>query len=440
MNRKKAIAWLYGEMPGLEAAGILSGETSALLRTHYGPVNVRSNRSLALLLFSILGAASIGLGIILLLAHNWNGLGRPLRTLLSFVPLMAGQAAVWHTLLRRPDSAPWREGSAVFLALAVGACISLVSQTYHIKGDMGAFLLTWLVLGAPLIYVLNATATALLYIAGLTCWAAAVQFANGQALLFWPLAAFLAPHVWMAQRGHPGGPRVRLLSWGVCAAAPFAVGFVMEKAMPGVWIVVYSALFCGMFLAGRGLFGSARFNAFHVAGFAGVAALTLVLTYEGVWRGIGWNHFRSGPGYNSLAEWQDYLMALAALSGVALLAVRPFRGKDWLAVASAGLPVLAVLGFTASAMDAPADVIMGMFNLYALVFGAVTVVTGLERDDLVMVNAGMAMVSMLIILRFFDADLGFTVRGVLFIVLGFAFLGANLAIVRRAAARRETAS
>jgi len=440
MSRRKAIAWLYGEFAELNAAGILSVEIIEQLRAHYGPVSIRSKRSTALLLFSILGAASIGLGIILLLAHNWNTLGRPIRTVLSFMPLMAGQALVWWTLLCRSRSTPWREGSGVFLALAVGACISLISQTYHIKGDMSTFLLTWIILGGPLVYVLDSTAVALLYLAGTTCWAAAVQFEHSQALLFWPLAAFLAPHIWQAFKNNPEGPRVQLLSWGLCVALPFATGFVLERTMPGLWLVVYSGLFCTLLLAGRGPFRAVRLNAFHLAGFLGVAVMTLILTYDGVWRDIGWNHYRHGAGYHAWLIWQDYAMALASLAGVIILAVQTVRRKDWLAAAAIGLPALAVLGFTASAQDVPAGIMVGAFNLYALILGAVIVVMGLQRDELITVNAGMALISMLIILRFFDADLTFTIRGLLFIVLGIGFLCANVAMVRRAATRKEAES
>jgi uncharacterized membrane protein len=39
-------------------------------------------------LFSILGAALMGSGIILLLAHNWDQLSRVMRTVISFAPLV----------------------------------------------------------------------------------------------------------------------------------------------------------------------------------------------------------------------------------------------------------------------------------------------------------------------------------------------------------------
>ncbi len=440
MNRNKAILWLYRELPALEQAGVLSHDTAVRMEAYYGPVTVRSRRIMALTLLSILGAASIGLGIILLLAHNWEDLPRSARTVLSFAPLLAGQTLAGWTLLRRSDSLAWREGSGTFLALAIGSSISLISQTYHIGGDVSAFLLTWLVLGGPLIYFLNSSAVALLYIAGLTGWAGAVQYEGGHTLLFWPLAAFLAPHVWRACKHDPEGPRIHVLSWGICAALPVAAGLILERSMPGLWIVVYSALFCILLLTGRSRFGKFRINAFVVSGFTGSTILTLILTYTDVWNEIGWEHYRSGGGYHPWAASQDYILALALLTGVVLLVVRGVERKDWFAVVSGGLPLLAVLGFTASALNVPASAVMAAFNAYMLIFGVTVLFAGLQRNELLAVNAGMAVFSVLIVARFFDAGISFTLRGILFIVLGLAFLGANLALARRTAAHKETIS
>ena len=251
MNRNKAIQWLYGELPALESSGVLTSESAQRLHDYYGPVTIRSRRQTAMLLLAILGALLIGLGIILLLAHNWNNLPRSARTLLSFAPLVAGQALAGWTLLRRTNSPAWREGSGLFLTLAIGASISLVSQTYHIPGDMTAFLLTWVVLAAPLIYLIRATTVALLYLAGITWWIGAARFEGGPTLVFWPLAAFFAPYVWMVHKENPGGPRMRLLSWAICAAAPIALGLVLERHTPGLWILAYSGVFSALLLLGR---------------------------------------------------------------------------------------------------------------------------------------------------------------------------------------------
>jgi len=52
----------------------------------------------------------------------------------------------------------------------VGAAIALVSQTYNISGDRADFILTWMLLIVPLVYLMAATIPAVIYVAGISTW------------------------------------------------------------------------------------------------------------------------------------------------------------------------------------------------------------------------------------------------------------------------------
>ena len=106
------------------------------------------------------GALLIGTGIIVILAHNWTQLSRPVRALLSFVPLLTGQALCAWTLLRKRQSLAWREGSTTFLTLAIGASLALISQTYQISGSFSRLLLAWTLLALPLAYLFSSGVSA----------------------------------------------------------------------------------------------------------------------------------------------------------------------------------------------------------------------------------------------------------------------------------------
>jgi len=59
------------------------------------------------------------------------------------------------------------------------------------------------------------------------------------------------------------------------------------------------------------------------------------------------------------------------------------------------------------------------------------IVLGCRNTKLRQLNGGMALLSLLLVTRFFDTDLGFFARGIVFIVLGACFLTANLVMARR---------
>ena len=431
---KKTIRWLYGELPELVAQGVLTPDSADALRNHYGSAERPSGRRIALILCSILGASLIGLGIILLLGHNWDDLSRQVRAVISFTPLVAAQLLAAYVIWRRGESVPWREGTATFLMLSMAAAIALVGQTYHISGDPGAFVLSWMLPSVPIVYLLGASLPALIYLVGITSWAGIAQGDGGHALLFWPMLAVVVPHIVQAFRRDRHGVRSTVLCWGLCLCLCVATGVTLEKVWPGLWIIVYAGLFASMYLAGS-LWQDDSLSDWQrplqVVGAVGAVVLALMLTYDWPWDDIGWGYYRHGWRHHEWAAVADYVLAVGLLaSTVSLLAIfmrRGERGKLFIGVA----PALAAIGYTVSAFTADETVAMTLFNLYLLVLGVGTIATGIRSERLSLVNAGMAVVAGLILARFFDSDMPFLLRGIAFIILGTGFLVTNLVLLRR---------
>jgi hypothetical protein len=72
-----------------------------------------------------------------------------------------------------------------------------------------------------------------------------------------------------------------------------------------------------------------------------------------------------------------------------------------------------------------------VFNVYFLLLGIGTTYSGIRHGRLGTMNGGLLLVSALIVARFLDVKLSFTARGIVFVGLGAAFLGTNLAMKRR---------
>ena len=434
MNRQQGIQWLYEELPALISAGVLSTETATRLQQYYGTVHVRQRRGLVLLICSILGAILIGLGIILLFAHNWQALSRPVRTVLAFLPLLAGQFLTGWAMQCRTASAAWREGAATFLCLAIGACIALVGQTYHLPGDMANFLLVWIVLGLPLIYLVPASLPAALAWIALTFWVSYAQQQWGHAALFWLLAAVPVPHLWVTLRHNPYGQRAVLLSWVLALCLSIAVGVTLEHRLPGLWIVVYTGMFAVFYLLDA--YAGDATPAFwqrpwHTVGAGGLAGLSLFLTYDEPWRRIGWHDYRTDWQALAWAAWQDYVLTIGLLALTLALVISLSRRQQTGKVLFGSAPVLAALAYVAVASGVPAQVAMVLFNIYVLLLGIGTIRSGIRQGRLGTMNGGLLLVSALIVARFLDVELSFTVRGIVFIALGAAFLGTNLVMKRR---------
>ena len=440
---KKSIQSLYDDLPQLIAQGVVTPDAASRLRAHYGPVDATRSSRLPVIVFGVLGALLIGAGIILLLAHNWENLSRPARAVLSFLPLVLAQALAAWAIVRRPQSLAWREGVSALLFLMIGASISLVAQTYNISGDLPRFILTWALLGLPLVYLFDAVVPALLALWGFTEWACHLRFADDFNGCYWLLAALLLPQLARWFRAGRFQVRPTLLLWALCASVTIAAGTTIERVLPGLWIILYAGLFAVMFLAGEFWFREAEgFWSRPLRHFGGTGVLTLsfLLTFEWPWREIGWNHWHWERMHD--ATWRAVpdavLGSVLPLAAIVLL-VMTRRRRTPLGLVLGVAPILATLGYCLCCLSNTYAPAAGLFDLYLLAAGLWLLVTGIRANQQGQMNVGLLAITALIVARFFDSDLSFLLRGLLFIALGIAFLVANVVMLRRKGVNREQA-
>lgn len=435
MSQIKRLHWLYDELPKLVAGGVLDAAAADRIRAHYGPTPERKPGSLAVLIFGVLGAALVGLGIILILANNWDELSRTVRAGITFALLFGAQAIAGFTITRRPESSAWREASGLFLGLCTGAAIALIAQTYNIPGDLGRFLMTWMLLILPLMYLLDAGVVTIGYLAGITWWAGYMQGHQYHALWFYPMAAAALPHLILTALRSPYATRTAWMLWAACICAAIAPGLVIERALPGLWIPLYASLFGLLYLGGAFWFSDAENlwqRPLHSAGALGLGLLSLIFTFEDVWDSVGWHHYRSwNQGYYDGAAIADYVVTAALIIGAVALLVTAIRRRRAEYIPLGAMPILAVAGFGIAAATDDSVAPWLAFNAYVLAISVYTIAQGLRSDRLTTTNAGMILLAALIGIRFFDSELSFIARGVVFIVLGLGFLGCNVMLLNR---------
>src|SRR5205814_2457044 len=167
---RSGIRWLLAELPELVTSGVLTQETADALRQHYSSQPSGEPRRIGFILSAILGSLLVGAGIILLVAHNWDFLSRPIRCAIAFTPLILTQALAIFVLLRRNESASWRECGAMLNVAAIGTAIALVGQTYQIQADFPRFILVWMLLALPIVSLFRTSVGLAIYFVGATVW------------------------------------------------------------------------------------------------------------------------------------------------------------------------------------------------------------------------------------------------------------------------------
>lgn len=423
----KTLAWLYAELPALEAAGLVTAQGAAGIRQRYGPVQQRSAAAIAVIGLSALGAAFIIGGVILLLASNWEMLGRTMRAGVALGLLIAAQAVVAFTLLRRKDSTAWREGSGLFLTGAIGACIALIGQTYHLPGNMEDFLWGWMLLAWPLIYLLNASTLAVLGMGGALSWAA--ENGSGHSVYLWLFVGGLLPHVALAALAQPGGARFQFLSWffvPFLLAAPPAFDVDVP---PLAFLLGYSLLFALFLFIGLTPMAGGWFNPWRIVGGGGIMALAVMLTFSPAWAGIASEYFygaERGP-----LHWRIYLAYFIMLGMFAPLVIYHLRHGNRVTILWALFPLLVLLCTVLLRKASTQDLPVVLCNAYVLVLAIASLREGVRLGRLGLTNIGMALLAIFAIARFVDLQIPFVLRGLLFILIGAAFLAGNIILARR---------
>lgn len=417
------------DIPELLEAGVIDQETAERLRNYYREKDGSSTNPL-FIVFGIVGAILVGLGIILIIAHNWDQFSIDVKTILAFVPLVSGQLVCAYALLRKTDSAAWREGGASFLIFAVGACIALVSQIYNIPGNLDAFMLTWLLLSLPLVYVMRSAAASLLYIVGAGFFAVETGYLDSTALepnIYWLLLLGVIPYYYRLVVLKPNSNSTAFHNWLLPSSAIIALGTVIN-GVEELMIIAYMSLFGLLYLIGRLPFFDNRkvgSNGYRSLGSAGTTIFLILLSFDWFWESLRkeplpWEQITSTP---------DFIiscipMVLAAVLFLYHLRIRP-------AVAAHPVAFLFLLFVPTFFAGLHSSLAVVLINIYVLVIGIVTMRNGAREDHLGLLNYGLLIISILAVCRFFDRDLSFVARGIMFVSVGIGFFLVNYYTLKR---------
>lgn len=419
---------LQKDIQKLLQAEIIDRSTADRIESYYNDQQKNSSSAL-LLIFGVLGALLAGLGIILILAHNWDQLPRAVKTVFAFIPLVAGQILCAYTLSRRPHSRTWRESSAVFLTLSIGASIALVSQIYHLEGELAGFLLIWIILALPIIYVMHSGMTALLAVIATAVYG--MQFvAEGLFTLFCVCMALLGAVIPFYLRMVKNDFGSNLLSF-LHFLIPIAMlcGFGILISGDGKYIMMmFMNLFGIAYMLGNAAGMRSidlKKNGYVIIGALGMIVLLLVHSFDSIWIEVLRDSEFNKPN-NQLGLWAFASTFLVAAGGLVYHFIHKSLDK-----VTPMMPVFLLFAgcYMLVQVSLPGTVLA--INLILLLIAVLTIMAGVSRDHLGILNYGLLVITALLICRFFDTSISFVVRGLLFIVVGVSFFFANRLIINK---------
>lgn len=411
------------ELEELVSAGIISQEKAAEIDAYFHQKeSERPNR--ILIAFGILGALLVGLGIILLVAHNWDHLSRSVKTMIAFVPVITSQVLVGYALWKGRYHRTLIESTVVLLILSVGACMALVSQIYNIPGTISTFMMTWVLLSAPLVYVAHSSMASLLVLLGITYYGMDVGYNHRGGQLpyaYWGIILVLLPYYWKLIKDYPKSNFTVFHHWFFPGSIALTLG--VFGAEWEFWLFpAYMSLSVICLVLAEKVRGESLFqNGYQVLGFAGVFIILLLSTFD-----FFWDEVREMDRFFAGREF-ILTLALSVLSVItSLLLKNLLKSSKWIIM---GFSFLALFVF-GRYFPTIAQVVA---NLAMMFLGVFYLRAGARTGRLAKMNLGFLIIMAVVLSRFFDSEISFVLRGLIFVIIGMAFFAANYYMMKQKA-------
>ena len=392
---------LHSEVAQWEADGIITAEQAEAIRNRYASDSPEAggdaigNRVVSVI--AVMGAALIGLGIIAFIAANWSEIPKLAKLAMMVVGTPAIYVIGWLVGYRFDYP---RIGTAILLlgAIAFGASIHLVAQTYHVPVNHPNLVPLWFLGVVPLAYI-----------------------TRSRAMLGLSIILFLA-----------------------------AAGFRAQEWVPELGSEETTLLLPGLLPLGAFLFAAGRMQArfadtrrfarlCDISGLLTVAAGIYFLSFDELWYGIG----RDSLSFSALTVEYWVVVAVSVVVIAAMIAVAAWRiagrhpGQIWWeagAVGAMGLIVAAMwMGLAFGG-----EWLWWVFNLVMLAGVLAMIAAGYRWNRAWLVNLAVPIFAITLFTRYFEFGLGLLGQSVAFIVAGVILLagGFGMEYLRRRLVRR----
>lgn len=420
---------LQNDLQELLRAEIINQDTADKISVYYRNKDSKKTTSSLLIVFAIVGAILVGLGIILIFAHNWDNLSTVVKTSLAFLPMLLGQILCGLAIIKWKENVAWREGAATYLFFAVGASISLVSQIYNIPGNLSSFLLTWMLLILPLIYLMKSSNTSLLYIAGLTFYTMETEYwsmPHFESLLYYILLILVLPHYYFLYKDNQKSNFLIYHNWIIPLSLIVTLGINADKYAE-IMYIAYFSLFAILFLFGDNeRFSNSKIfaNAYRFLGEIGTIFLLMVLSFDDFWVFIR----EMDSHFYELIFARELIVSIILTIIASFLLYKKIRKNNISELNSISFIFLLFILIYITGMFAPLST--PLINLMILGIGVNKIRNAAKNNSLGGLNYGLLIISILIICRFFDTDLSFIIRGTLFVMVGLGFFAANYWMIK----------
>lgn len=418
----KYIKWLGVQADTWVKMGFISNEQNNMIIDFYKDNNYPKKQDLLPMILAIIGSILVGLGTILLIGKNWEMLSRETRLVISVFPFLIGFSFAFWFVTKNPNKF-YLESSGIFISISIIAGLGLVGQTYHVVSPAQSLYLASALISIPFIYLIQSTLSGIAYVV-LVCIAISLSPKVSPDTLFFEgiiLILLLVPYI-LNKKNKTSSFELEWLK-GIMLFSGIIIIFSTASTEVFIFekLIVY-----GLFLItcnDQKLYNS---NFMRYIGIFIIFSIFFSFTFEYRWRYFEFNF--------DLEQWIILLFLLLSTLILMYRSYQEHQNVSYLPFMM--LPLLSMVYNFIPHTEFLENILFWGFNAAFFITAIYYFFTGYksmihENSSILKANMGLLLILVIISKWFFDMEISFLARGLLFIILGISFLIFNFIFSRQ---------
>ncbi len=409
---------------------VIAKSTAQRIRDYYAKKG-RDTRDILFIILNILGLLLIIGGLVIIVTHYCTDFTRPVQTFFAILPAIVGTIFWGYSYFKTQGDKVWLEGSAAFWGIGIAGGVRLLSYIYGWPLSLAEQLVLSTALLLPVLYLTKSTIVTILFWIGATTYVAQTGYTlglkEGNPLWYWGVIALVSPFCYYYYAKGTSEAVLVVLNWSIPVSLTIALPTFMESA--GAFMIMsYVSFFSLLFIIGRFDYFKdwrMRSNGYLVVGSLGSVIMLLSLSYFWYWKHLHDQAFI----LQKLIHHPEFYCAIGLSLLATILLVDNYRNQSPLDIVFLEIVYLLFLVLFFIGWGSPV-LAMVLVNILVFIIGFAEFYKGATEDHLGILNYGLLIISVLIVLRFFDIDFSYITRGIIFILIGAAFLLVNYWMLR----------
>jgi len=392
---KKEYKFLDNRLLELVDNNIISTQQYMNAQDYYK--NKRTNKSIATILGAI-GVFLMALSIITLFAINWQNISKGIKVTISFIPLIVTSILLYFSIQK--DSKKVKLYTSIFAPISIIATNSLIAQVFHIQTEIYELIFTSLIMFLPIAFILRNYISIVVYGVGTVIYSFTVISSlmnEGEALF--RIFIIALPNIIFNIKNYIDNKDdgKNIVMWIVNASLITLFVFYKEIFTANV-LIVYLYL---LYLVTLTLFG--RENGLSKI-FSLLFTLYLIISC-------------TTPYMVAVAEEIECgfdTLIVSIITAIFIYVSSIYKDKKEYFT----LIFVFLLQYT----KMPMDVLFVFVNIIAIAFGVYKIIIGNKQGLYKEIKQGIAIILIVILFRFINADLSFMEKSVMFLIAGAGFI------------------